>query len=78
MTQVQLNEFGLADLLAADLRQIAALASAAHYLLSTADASVYLSDAGELMNVIRTLAIDAENLRSQWQARIPRTIGGVR
>lgn len=72
MNQIQLNEFGLADLLAVNLRQIEALASAANYLLSNSDASVYLRDAAELVNIIRTTAIDAEQLRAQWQARIPR------
>lgn len=79
MNQLQLNEFGLADLLAANLRQIEALASAANYLLSNADASVYMRDAAELVNIIRTTAINAEQLRAQWQARIPRVcIGGAR
>ena len=71
MNQLQLNEFGLADLLAVNLRQIEALASAANYLLSSSDASVYLRDAAELVNIIRTTAIDAEQLRVQWQALIP-------
>ncbi|ECA8972910.1 hypothetical protein ETB55_21740 [Salmonella enterica subsp. enterica serovar Omuna] len=80
--QIQLNEFGLAELLAADLNQIAALASAARYLLTNGDCSVYIREAAELMAVIQNLAGDAEQLRAEWQAHIPRYVcqrsGGVR
>lgn len=72
MNQIQLNEFGIAELLAADLRQIEALANSAEHLLSSIDASVYLQDAAELMKTIQRLTSNAELLRNEWQKRIPR------
>lgn len=82
MNQVMLNEMGLADLLASDLRKIESLAIAVNYLLTSNDYSVYARDAAELADTIRMLATDAEKLRKRWVARIPRTgcvcPGGVR
>ena len=77
MNQIQISEFGLADLLAGNLRKIEALASAAHYLLKSVDASVYLDDAGELMNVIHSLVTDSENLCAELQANIQQRAGGA-
>lgn len=74
MNQIRLNEFGLADLLAEKLRQMEALANAAHYMLSNIDASVYLRDAAELMAVISNLSMEAERLRAEWQQLIPRHV----
>ncbi|ELO7938196.1 hypothetical protein QVH83_004414 [Salmonella enterica] len=74
MNTVCLNEFGLAESLAADISQIAALASAARYLLNSSDANIYLQDVAELLVVIQNIAGDAEQLRAEWQALIPRFV----
>lgn len=70
MNQIHLNEFGAADLLAGNLRKIEALASASHYLLKSVDASVYLQDAAELMELIRSLVTSSESLCTELMAHI--------
>lgn len=72
MNQLKLNEFGLAESLESILSQISALANVASFTISTADASLYMKDAAQLLNTIRNLAADAEQYRAEWESLIPR------
>ncbi|EPM5599190.1 hypothetical protein ACTNF7_003446 [Citrobacter braakii] len=72
MNQLQMNEFGLSESLESVLAQISALANVANFTISTADASLYMSDAAQMLNTIRNLSADAERYRAEWEALIPR------
>lgn len=74
MNQVRMNEFGLSESLESVLAQISALANVAHHTISSADSSLYMQDAAQLLLTIKNLANDAEQYRAGWEKLIPRTI----
>lgn len=72
MSQVKMNEFGLAESLESSLAQITALANVAHFTISNANASIYMQDAAQLLLTIKNIAAEAELYRAEWEDLISR------